>query len=185
MTKTADYVIRIPNTRTKTYDLMGWILYSLHMAGFLLVLIVSSEKDQLKWAGFCITLSLIFFLVEYFTGKKNRQFNGLQQSLNFLPFIWIFRFHFTVLGVLAVILSVLYILSKKEFHVYISEEEVKLPSLFGSRHSWSEINNLVLKDGLLTVDFKNNKLFQQLTDENYPVDENEFNNYCRDRLAKG
>jgi hypothetical protein len=60
-----------------------------------------------------------------------------------------------------------------------------LPSLFGSRHSWSEINNLVLKDGLLTVDFKNNKLFQQLTDENYPVDENEFNNYCRDRLAKG
>ncbi len=183
MTASPDYTLIIPNKKTRTYDTMGWILYSLHIAGFIYLLIASPDDDHRKWAGFGIVLSVVFFSIEYFFGKKFKHFNGLQQSLNFLPFIWILRFRFWMIGVIAVFLSVLYNISKREFRVYISKDRIQLPTLFGSRYQWNELNNLILKDGLLTVDFKNNKLFQQLIDEDNPVDEAAFNAFCREQLA--
>jgi len=45
----------------------------------------------------------------------------------------------------------------------------------------------VLKDGLLTLDFKNNRLMQKeiADDEDEDdADEEEFNTWCRDQLAR-
>lgn len=179
----ADYTLIIPNTKTKTYDLMGWMLFSLHMAGFVYLLVASVDNDQRKWAASGIVLTLVFFSIEYFLRKKRKRFGGLQQSLYFLPAIWILLFHFYIIGSVALLLSVLYGISKREFRVYITREYIQLPSLFSGRHEWDELNNLILKDGLLTVDFRNNKIFQQLIDENNPVDETEFNQFCRVQLA--
>ena len=48
----------------------------------------------------------------------------------------------------------------------------------------NEINNIVLKDGLLTIDLKNNKLIQkEVNDEVLPSDEHDFNEFCRQRLS--
>ena len=47
-------------------------------------------------------------------------------------------------------------------------------------------NNVVLKDGLLTLDFKSNRLMQREVaddDDEDDADEEEFNAYCRSRLA--
>jgi hypothetical protein len=44
---------------------------------------------------------------------------------------------------------------------------------------WAELNNVVLKDNILTIDFKNDKLIQAEIDvESYDVDDEEFNAYC-------
>jgi hypothetical protein len=46
---------------------------------------------------------------------------------------------------------------------------------------------VVLKDRLLTIDLKNNKLFQQevINGENdYDIDETEFNNFCNEQINK-
>jgi hypothetical protein len=44
----------------------------------------------------------------------------------------------------------------------------------------------MLKDGILTMDFRNNKLFQKETDDSddpdYDGSEEEFNQYCIDQL---
>jgi hypothetical protein len=46
-------------------------------------------------------------------------------------------------------------------------------------HSWKEFNNIILKDALLTLDFKNNKLLQLTILENdILIDENSFNTFC-------
>ena len=44
-------------------------------------------------------------------------------------------------------------------------------------HQWSEFNNIILKDNLLTFDFKNNKLLQLSINES-TVDEYSFNTFC-------
>jgi hypothetical protein len=43
-----------------------------------------------------------------------------------------------------------------------------------------------LKDGLLTLDFSNNKVVQREIedDEEDDADEEEFNNFCRNQLAR-
>jgi hypothetical protein len=44
----------------------------------------------------------------------------------------------------------------------------------------------VLRDGLLTLDFTNNRILQREVedDEDDDADEDEFNDYCRKQLAK-
>ena len=46
----------------------------------------------------------------------------------------------------------------------------------------------MLKDDLLTMDFNNNKLIQRYTDDEeddeYEVESDEFNEYCREKLKK-
>jgi hypothetical protein len=48
--------------------------------------------------------------------------------------------------------------------------------------SWEKISNVVLKDDLLTIDYKSNKLFQRDIDPGTaPSVENEFNSFCAER----
>lgn len=77
------------------------------------------------------------------------------------------------------------------------EKQVKFPDEIGfsaefvvvntfpkKKFTWTEIQNVVLKDNLLTVDFKNNKLIQkELNEDVAPSVEQEFNDFCKARLS--
>lgn len=77
------------------------------------------------------------------------------------------------------------------------EKQVKFPQELGvddsgiafntlpqKDYEWKDINNLLLKDGILTVDYKNNKLFQHEIESEVSLDlEKEFNEYCGAKLA--
>ena len=48
-----------------------------------------------------------------------------------------------------------------------------------SEHEWLEFNNIILKDNLLTLDFKSNKLLQlSINESESTVDEYNFNIFC-------
>jgi hypothetical protein len=50
---------------------------------------------------------------------------------------------------------------------------------------WGEINNALIKDGLITIDQKNNKLFQKEIDSGVSLHvEKEFNDFCRQQIGK-
>jgi hypothetical protein len=68
----------------------------------------------------------------------------------------------------------------KKLKVEINERGIAIQYVFGSKtHGWSEINNLILKDGILTVDFASNKLLQaEIAAESFDIDEKLFNRYC-------
>ncbi len=68
----------------------------------------------------------------------------------------------------------------KEPVVTINTEGVVIKKMFANPvHAWDEFNNIILKDNLLTLDFKNNKLLQLTIVENeIMVDEGSFNHFC-------
>lgn len=62
-------------------------------------------------------------------------------------------------------------------------DEVVFNSFPTKKYSWNEINNVILKSGMLTIDFKNNKLIQgEVNNDVSSQLESEFNNYCKERL---
>ena len=62
--------------------------------------------------------------------------------------------------------------------VTVNTKGISITKMLGNPiHEWSEFNNIILKDSLLTLDFKNNKLLQLNIRENN-VDENCFNIFC-------
>jgi hypothetical protein len=88
------------------------------------------------------------------------------------------------LSILLVVFVLFDILAHRKLIVTISEKKITLPSIFKKEVEWNELNNLILKDELLTIDFKNNKLFQHIiTNSEDDVDEKEFNDFCKTRLT--
>jgi len=61
-----------------------------------------------------------------------------------------------------------------------AENEISFNSLPRKVLKWSEIKNVIIKDGLITIDQKNNKLYQKEIEGYVTADiENEFNNFAR------
>lgn len=66
------------------------------------------------------------------------------------------------------------------------EKGIVINGLFPKKIQWSELSNVVLKDGVLTLDFKNNRIIQKdtddLGDDDYDGEEDEFNTFCKAQL---
>ena len=76
--------------------------------------------------------------------------------------------------------------AKMPLEVGFTDSEIAINTLIRRRYKWNQFNNIVLKDDLLTLDFKNNRLLQRETiDEEGDAEEDEFNVYCREQLARG
>ena len=76
-------------------------------------------------------------------------------------------------------------IAHKKLVVDVTDKRIAVPYIMEKTVDWNEVNNVILKDGLLTIDFKNNKLFQQLilnSDED--INEKEFNDFCKQQLNK-
>ena len=76
--------------------------------------------------------------------------------------------------------------TKRPLEIGFDKDRVVINTLIKQRYDWTVFNNIVLKDGLLTLDFKNNRLMQKEVvddDDEDNADEEEFNAYCRERLA--
>jgi hypothetical protein len=77
--------------------------------------------------------------------------------------------------------------TKRPLEIGFDYDRIVINTLIRQRHDWSAFNNIVLKDGLLTLDFKNNRLMQKeiADDEDEDdADEEEFNTWCREQLAR-
>lgn len=67
----------------------------------------------------------------------------------------------------------------------IGETGITLPTVFGTKaFRWNEMNNVVLRNDLLTLDFRNNKVLQlDVLDEYSPAQTAEINAFFQSRLT--
>ena len=91
--------------------------------------------------------------------------------------------HAILAGVL--VLFMIYLRRKEDGElIIVSESNVILPGLTGHRIiEWNQLTNVIKRDDLLTLDFKNNRLIQVQIINPDDVPENEFNQFCRQQLA--
>lgn len=69
--------------------------------------------------------------------------------------------------------------------VAFDDNGIVMNTLPKKRYTWSAVKNVVWKDGILTIDLRNNKLIQRETStEPAGNDEPEFNEFCRSQVAR-
>lgn len=181
----ADYIIKLPNTKARFYDMMGWMLVIINLTVFCTLVYYLTTIQERGYAVLGIVVTAVNFGLEKLFRKAHQKSTAMQQTLLYYALIWLLFFHYYIIGAASLILAILYFIAKREMDVILYPDRIAYPSFPPKNIRWTALNNVILKDGLLTIDLKNNKIIQQLIDENNPVDENEFNNYCRDRLEKG
>jgi hypothetical protein len=76
---------------------------------------------------------------------------------------------------------------KFPLEIGFSENQIVFNTLFRKKYNWSQLSNVMLKDGMLTMDFYNNRLLQRQVEDDEDDDdatEEEFNLFCRQQLKK-
>ncbi|GEM_PF-5887113 len=179
------YEINLPDQRTRFYPLVTFfmLLINTFMFGYLL----SRASDDVKGyslikIGFILGLvSLVFFTVQRY--RKILLSYKPEIAFIIMALTWFFLGAFWQ-GLLMLLVAVMGLISSRKQVLLISQEGIQLPGLRTKKIAWADVSNIVIKDAILTIDLKDNRLFQLLLDVNdrSRIKEDEFNAFCRSKL---
>jgi hypothetical protein len=119
-------------------------------------------------AGLLIWNAYLYF-------KTDRQIY-YSKALLIAGLVWTKMPYFEWLVIVFAFLALLEYQAKRATEIGFAEDHIMINKLFRKKVLWTDISNVILKDGILTIDFKNNRLLQRDIDsgEN-ESSEQEFN----------
>ena len=128
-----------------------------------------------------VLLAIISIVVMRFSKEQK---NKPRLYIFFLIIIlgWINTRVYWWMAIPIVVLMILDEIARRDFVVKVFADKIFYPSFPYRAIKWDELSNVILKDTILTIDFKNNKIIQhEVLNE---ADEKEFNNFCKEQLNK-
>ncbi len=180
------FEITLKNEKIKLYNRIASFIIIINLAVFIYLAIFTEIKSIKIAAIIGGSLIIIALAIEYFLIriKKNEDSPYKMYAEYVIAFAW-FQMNYWWIAILTFLLGTLYLISKRPLLVSVIKETITYPSFPKKKLSWSDLNNIILKDGLLTIDLKNNSFIQQSIDETKTsINEAEFNDFCREQLNK-
>jgi hypothetical protein len=178
------YVVTLKNQNTRYIDILGFLLLLVSLFYFVKEMIVAGNISFAYLAGSVFIASVLIWNIYSGLIKKKKVF--FKYGLFIAALVWMKMPDYQWLAFPFIVLALLEYHAKYAVEIGFSEKEILINSLFKKRVHWSQLSNVVLKDGILTIDFNNNKIIQKEVedDEEDDADEEEFNQYCREQLAR-
>ncbi len=181
------YVVILKKNSERATDLLSILLCLFSAVSFLFAAVQSIHEGRSYFIGAAALILLVGVAVNSLSKRKNRHARVRYRFLLVIAAIgWIGMTSLPWIGFFFFLAAFLEYQTKRPLEIGFDYDRVVINSLIKQKHEWSAFNNVVLKDGLLTLDFKNNRLLQQeVADEEDEddADEEEFNAFCRGRLA--
>ena len=181
------YNFTLKDNNAKSYRLFTWFLFFLHIiAAGIFVLNTNDNKVSLS-----IYILLAFYAVIIFVYYLVRQRKNAFETLALILALLYANFWFQHVGLVAVLVfAAVYVLASvvqgKKTTILVQEDGVHLTRVFKTvDFPWAAMDNVILKDNLLTVDFKTNKIIQiEIVEGSTITDESEFNLFCTEQLQR-
>jgi hypothetical protein len=186
MAKTYDYIIVLKKKSFELIDNISKLMLLLALAAFIFdsFSTLYSHNTNLTTSVAWLLVSLSATIVAWWI------FCGWQQGRSIIPY-YRFALMFSAWGWIVLpggkLIAIVYLVAcllekpiKVSPEVAFDDEEIVMNSFPKQRFQWDAVNNVVLKDGLLTIDLKNNKVIQKEVDAVVsPEVEAEFNSFCK------
>ena len=178
------------------------------MYNYILHLQESEKPVRFNFIFFALMLNLGFFSWLYYSGKqtglivimgivmciaylvfhlmtKRNMLKKFQPGVAFffLLVVWVFAEEVlpAILNGMS-IAAVIYF--NRRIKVSFNDKVIIINSIPSKKWMWKQFSNVVMKDGLLTFDFKSNKLIQWQVEE-ININEPEFNRFCVEQITNG
>jgi hypothetical protein len=177
------YVVTLKNKHNRYIDIMGLFLSIFSVACFTNQLIYSGYASVAYLLGAVFVAGMIAWN-QYQIARKKKVYYS--RALLIAALVWMKMPYFQWLAFVFIILALLEYQAKHATEIGFSDNEILINSMFKKRYQWSQFTNIILKDGLLTLDFTSNRILQREIedDDDSEADEDEFNEYCRQQLAR-
>ena len=175
------FEITLKNEKIKSYRSIALIILLLNLAVFILMLFY--DEYRYEAASSILLVGIYIFMRLYFI-KKYNQGNYLDQVLLFvLAGCWFgLQYYYAVAAL--VLLGVLYHLALQKLQILFSNEKVIKMNFPEKEYSWELFSNVIVKDNILTLDFKNNHILQAEIEQPKNLDEKKFNAFAKTKISE-
>jgi len=172
--------IILKNDKIKSYRTIAQIILLLNLVVFIFMLFY--DEYRYEAASAILLIGIYIFMRLYFI-KKYNQGNYLDQVLLFvLAGCWLGLQNYVMVAAM-VILGIFYHLALQKLQFVFTPEKVFKLNFPGKEFEWNVFNNVILKDNILTLDFKNNKLIQAEIEKSQNINEQQFNSFAKSKLT--
>ena len=181
------FSIILPNEKKGTYKILTVLISVINIVGFLYFSTQVAENSNLHTLTSIGAAMCAGPLGLYFLYKKGRPSNFFQIVFSFfIASIFWMVMGFYLIGFLLLSFAITGLFAQKKLKVDIDNFLISYPSFPRKKIQWDEVSNLILKDNILTIDLKNNKLIQHAIDqnENESIDVITFNTFVQQKLNK-
>lgn len=173
------FAVDLKNRKLKTYTVISWLIVALNILSFMYIGVTKSG-GVLNLPFFTAAVLVFIFVLGFLTQSLLTENDKLGLCFSLAIIVWIIlQFYWA-----AVIVFFLYLfqdISRRKLTVLFYDDRIVYPSFPKRTLEWKDLNNAILKDGLLTIDLKNDKIYQNeiisLTIEE------EFNEFCMTKLG--
>ena len=173
------FEIILKNEKIRSYRTIALIVLLLNLATFILLLFYDVYRYE---AASAILLVGIYIFMRLYFIKKYQQGNYLDQVLLFvLAGCWFGLQNYFMVATLVGI-GVLYHLALQKLQIVFTTQKIMKLSFPQKEYLWNNFNNVILKDNILTLDFKNNHLIQAEVEAPKNIDEKQFNLFAKSQL---
>lgn len=159
------------------------ISFLLCFISWIIFLYFSFALDQfstfLFWSSWSIPLILVWTIKN--RRKASPQFN-YKYPLFVTGCVWLFFPGMRWVSLLFLFFILMDNQARRPLEIGVSDERIVINTLFRKKFEWNEFSNVVLKDGLLTLDFLNNKVIQREIIPQSDMSEEIFNRFCHDQI---
>lgn len=172
--------ITFKNEKERTYLLIAFFFVVLHALFFIYLLF---DENLWKRGVGGLVIIAIYSLYRLLISKTSHQKFFYGEGIFFLfSMFFIFAEWWWLVGFEMIISTLCFALLQKR-SIYFKSYVVELKTRPYKRYKWNELSNVVLKDNILTLDFKNNKLLQaEIATQN--INEHVFNTFAIEQIAK-
>jgi hypothetical protein len=176
-----DYVVTLKRETGRKTDLVSILLLLFSLLTFVFVQVREGFHGFLSIASLILLAGLLINLYNSRKGEELRFRNWLFVAGLF----WLGMPYFQWMCIPFVIFALLEAQAKYPLEIGFHSEGVVINTMFRKNIPWSALESVILKDGLLTLDCKDNTVIQKevLDDDDPDADEDEFNEYCRGKLV--
>ncbi len=175
------FVIFLQNDKIKSYRYITLFVLVMNLVAFSYIALHTQDSRLGSLTSMGIFLSFTYvalFLIKQYTKYLTRY--RLEISFLVLGMLWL-TMGMWLITVMMILCTVLGFYTLKKSVVTVNRNGVSYPSVPVKNFLWNEMENVVLKDDILTIDLKNNKLMQANIDlhSTVKIDETKFNEFCR------
>ena len=175
-----NFEIVLSNDRRRPYSWGLLFIFAISLVLFLFYSFYSSS-GVLKIILILTAITGFFVCFYEWKARKNNRYS-FKYSITyfFLVLCWVFINAWFALAHLALAISDS--LMRRKLVVHIDESGIEYPSIPVKKIVWEDIEQAILKDGILTIDLKNNHLMQNEIESLNNGNETMLNDFFRKKL---
>ena len=179
--KSQHFEIPLRQNNTRGADTLSFLMVLLSLLAFLYVAVSENKVIVIVCLSIMILLTVRWLFMVY-THKAHFRYGYV--ILLLIAVYWVLQGGTGIfMGLLFVTAAALETRLRQVPVINITTDGINIKNVIAKKYYWNNLANVILKDGLITIDSKNNKLFQKEArvdiTEQYEAEINEF---CRLQL---